>query len=118
MPAAPISPPTLNRPWKPDIAAFCRRRSTSTACAFIETSSAPSAALKYSSAATSSGTLGASANAGNARHSASALATMTVRAPRRWLSSPPSGIASTEPAPKASSTMPSRASSSAKRALT
>ena len=92
MAAAPPRPPTLNKPWKPDISARPSRRSTSTAWAFMATSTAPSITPKYSSAATNTITLGAKASTGSARHSSHPDATITRRLPRRWLSQPTNGI--------------------------
>jgi hypothetical protein len=81
MMAAPARPPMLKRPWKPDINARPSRRSTSTAWAFIATSTAPSIAPKYSNTAASAGAFGTIASSGIATHNISPATQITLRLP-------------------------------------
>ncbi len=117
MVAAPRNPPMLKKAWKPDIITRRASRSTMTACTFIVQSIAPTAASNTNSTRPSAHAELANARPGTVRQISRLLATITRRQPRRAASTPDKGIASSEPAPRQSSTSPSVASLIPVRAL-
>ena len=100
----------LKNAWKPDIITRRASRSTMTACTFIVQSIAPTAAPNTNRTSPSVQAEPASARPGTVRQISRLLATITRRQPRRAASTPDNGIASSEPAPRQSSTSPSVAS--------
>src|SRR5690606_33423701 len=84
---------------------------------FMVQSIAPIAAPNTNSTRPRLSGSGATASAGRVRPISSIATTITLRAPWRAASAPAMGMASSEPAPRHSSTMPSMASSSPARAL-
>lgn len=107
----------LKNAWKPDIITRRASRSTMTACTFIVQSIAPTAAPNTNSTRPSVQAEPASARPGTVRQISRLLATITRRQPRRAASTPDNGMASSEPAPRQSSTSPSVASLIPVRAL-
>ncbi|MNH15949.1 hypothetical protein D3C79_755750 [compost metagenome] len=78
---APAMPPTLKKPWKPDIMALPLARSTTTACTFIATSIMPIAAPNSNRASAMPAVLSISASKGRSRHNARPASRITGRQP-------------------------------------
>src|ERR1700722_3781696 len=116
-PPDPTMPPTLKRPWKPDIIGRLLARSTMTAWMFTTQSSDPTPAPKINSAAMSRGFPEAVANNGRHMQIIPVDRMRTRRQPNRAASVPASGIDSIEPAPRQRSSKPSAPSPTPVRAL-
>src|SRR5215213_1474481 len=105
--AAPARPPKLQAAWKEDMIGRPYPLSTTTACAFIETSSPPFAAPRSIRAGTSKNRFGASAGVTSERESKSAVVPTTRRLPKRETKAPTSGMATSAPTAAPSSARPS-----------
>ena len=116
-PPAPTMPPTLKRPWKPDIIGRLLARSTMTAWMFTTQSNEPTPAPKMNSAATSTGKMEPVASSGRVRQIIPAAAISTRRHPNRAASAPAGAMATIEPAPRQRSSSPSAPSPRPERAL-
>ncbi|MNZ85772.1 hypothetical protein D3C78_1045760 [compost metagenome] len=116
-PAAPMIPPRLNMPWKPDIMVLPLARSTITACRFTVESTVPSPAPNRNKAATSQGREVIVASNGNARQIRIVPPLSTRRQPNRAASAPEIGIARIDPTPRHNSSNPRVPSSRFARTL-
>ena len=92
--------------------------STVTPCAFMATSSAPDAAPKSVSVTHSVGRFQASGGSATDTANASQAARITGRLPRRAITTPVSGIESSDPKPRPNSARPSSAALSPSRCCT
>ena len=108
--AAPARPPKLQAAWKEDMIGRPYPLSTTTACAFMETSSPPFAAPSSMRAGTSKYRFGARAGVTSERESKSAVVPTTRRLPRRETRAPTSGMATRAPTAAPSNATPSRPS--------
>ncbi len=95
----PTKPPRLQNPWLEDMIARCRRRSISTACAFIATSMQPAMAPKAAMKIARTGIDGENTTAGSAGISASENTDSTRRPPKRAIRRPANSMEPTAPRP-------------------
>src|SRR5215212_3624910 len=116
--AAPARPPKLQAAWKEDMMGRPYPRSTTTACAFIDTSSPPFAAPSSMRAGTRKSKLGASAGVTSARTSSAAVVPTMRRLPKRETSAPTRGMATRAPTAAPSKATPSRPSPRPRRCCT
>lgn len=103
---APTAPPTLKKPWNPDIIDRPLAASTTIAWMFIATSMAPRPAPNTISVTASKGSADDVASSGRLLASITAATTMTARQPNLDASTPENGMVIVDPIPRHSRSSP------------